>query len=139
MKNFNWETLIAHNHWVTLSFYGKKVKVCARCLGVTTGFFIFLMVTSIVDFTFFSLLNPVYQLALCLSLVFPAIFDWITQCWKFRESNNKLRIFTGFLEGGGAIFLYLSSLPFLQKIFVLLLIGGIVLNLGFWGKKFFNV
>ncbi len=49
MKNFNWEILIAHNHWVTLSFYGKKVKVCARCLGVTIGFFIFLMVTSIAD------------------------------------------------------------------------------------------
>ncbi|MCX8176003.1 MAG: DUF2085 domain-containing protein [Candidatus Bathyarchaeota archaeon] len=139
MKNFNWEILITHNHWVTLPFYGKKVRVCARCLGVTTGFFTFLITTLIADFTFFSLLNPVYQLALSLSLVSPAIFDWITQCWRFRESNNKLRIFTGFLEGGGVVFLYLSSLLFIQKFFILLLAGGVILNLGFLGRKFFNV
>jgi hypothetical protein len=68
----------------------------------------------------------------------PVIFDWVTQSWRLRESNNRLRFFTGFLEGVAVIFLYLSALSLIQKFLIVMLIGGTVLSIGRIGSKLIN-
>ncbi|RLI05789.1 hypothetical protein DRO26_01235 [Candidatus Bathyarchaeota archaeon] len=133
--NLNWEILIAHNHWITINFCGRKLKVCARCFGVVIGFSTFLTLTTLVEFKFFQTLNVLYQLCFCVGLALPVIIDWVTQTWKLRESNNRIRILTGFLEGASVVFLYLTSLSLVQKIFVLMTVSGLTLNLGFLGEK----
>ncbi len=135
MRKFNWEILLSHNHWVTLKIGERKLKVCARCLGVVVGFFTFTLTVTFYSFPFFQELSFPYQFIICLILVSPAIFDWLTQKWGIRESSNPIRIFTGFFEGSSVVFLYLTRIPFIQKILVLLLVGVLTLNIGFVGEK----
>ncbi|MGP3667090.1 MAG: DUF2085 domain-containing protein [Candidatus Bathyarchaeota archaeon] len=135
MKKFNWEVLFSHNHWITLKIKEKRFKICARCLGVVAGFLTFTLAVTFFSFPFFHELSFPYQLVICLILVSPAIFDWITQRWGLRESNNSLRIFTGFFEGSSVVFLYLTNVSFIQKIVIILFIGALTLNIGFAGER----
>jgi uncharacterized membrane protein len=134
----SWEILIAHNHWITLTIHGKKLRVCARCSGVTLGFFTMLMTTIFLEFPYFQQLPAYFQVGFCIALVLPVIFDWVTQSWRLRESNNRLRFFTGFLEGVAVIFLYISALSLIQKFLIVILIGGTVLSIGRIGSKLIN-
>jgi uncharacterized membrane protein len=138
LSRLSLESLLAHNHPITLTINGRKLKICARCSGAVAGFTTALTFTVFISFTFFLQLQPFYQLFFCVGLVTPAIIDWLTQTWRLRESNNTLRFSTGFLEGVAVAFLHLSSIPLIQKFFFLLLIGGIVLNVGFLGRKLFG-
>ena len=138
MRRLSLESLIAHNHPITLTIHGRKLKICARCSGAIAGFTATLTLAFLVSYVFFLQLHPAYQLAFCLGLAMPAIIDWITQTWRLRESNSTLRFSTGFLEGAAVVFLQLSSIPLAQKFFFLLLIGGIVLNVGFLGRRLFG-
>jgi len=138
VNRFSWETLIAHNHWITLTIHGKKLRVCARCSGVTLGFFTMLTAMIFLEFSYFQQLPAYFQVGFCIALILPAIVDWITQSWRLRESNNELRFFTGFLEGVAVIFLYLSTLPLIQKFLIVILIGGVVLSIGRVGSKLTN-
>ena len=135
MSRISLESLLAHNHSITITVLNRKLKVCARCSGAVVGFTLLLSSTFILDYSFFLSLHAAHQLLLCVALVFPAILDWTTQTWKLRNSNNTLRFSTGFLEGSAVVFLQLSAFPLIQKIFILLLIGGLVLNAGFLGGK----
>lgn len=135
MRKFNWEFLLSHSHWITLKVKGKRLKICARCLGVTIGFFTSILTITFFGLPFFQELSFPYQLIICLILVSPAIFDWITQKWGFRESNNSLRVFTGFLEGLSVVLLCLTKVSFTQKIVTILFIGMLTLNIGFVGEK----
>ena len=71
-----------------------------------------------------------YLLLASLCLAAPAIVDWITQAWGLRESTNRLRLVTGFLEGVGAALLALLTIPLTYKITLLASIGASVLFIG---------
>ena len=80
------------------SFFIKSYQfpVCARC----TGFYISLALYFIYTYYFHVDYTP-YLLIYALLLLFPAFIDGFTQFIKFRESNNILRLSTGFLGGLG--------------------------------------
>ena len=63
------------------------------------------------------------------------MFDWITQTWNLRESNNKIRFLTGIFEAGGAVFLWLTPISLWNKILILMFVAGVALNIGFLRKK----
>ncbi len=73
---------------------GKQFPVCARCTGIHLGY---------LSFPFF--LFSVFSLNLwwTLGLMVPTYIDGLTQAYCNRESNNILRVTTGFLAGVGAM------------------------------------
>ena len=74
----------------TIYFRNKAFPLCARCTGTLIGVFalpIFHM----------EILGP--SMGLIVLFAAPAIVDAFTQLRGFRESNNKLRVITGFLLG----------------------------------------
>jgi hypothetical protein len=74
--------------------------------------------------------------AASLLLALPAILDWITQAIGFRESHNRLRMTTGFLEGAGVGLLSLAEAPALLRFLVVFIINVGVLGLGHVGRRF---
>jgi len=74
-------------------FYkGRQFPVCARC----TGFYLAYITMPIFTFSFW-----VPGLALTLLLLTPALIDGLTQAYFNRESNNTIRVITGFIAGAG--------------------------------------
>lgn len=74
----------------TIYFRNKAFPLCARCTGTLIGVFtlpIFHM----------EILGPSVELIVLFAT--PAIVDAFTQFRGCRESNNKLRLITGFLLG----------------------------------------
>jgi len=65
----------------------------------------------------------------------PLIFDWLTQSWGLRESDNVTRFITGVILGVG-VSLYSASgfLPDLKAL-LFVLIALIVSIIGMIGKK----
>lgn len=125
-----WELLIAHNHWFIISFRGKSIKLCARCTGVILGFISLSILSINLNFTFFFSLPIAYQIILCILLAMPAILDWVTQSWRIRVSNNKLRLITGFGEGVGISLLTLIAIPLFYKILIIISIAGLTIGIG---------
>lgn len=75
---------------------GHQFPVCARC----TGFYISLMLYFIYVYFFFVHYNPVL-LTFAILLLIPMMLDGLTQLFKYRESNNVLRLITGLMGGIG--------------------------------------
>jgi uncharacterized membrane protein len=74
-------------------FYkGKQFPVCARCTGTYIGFL------SMPLFVF-----DVIYLSWLWTMIFilPTVIDGLTQAFMNRESNNVLRLITGFTYGVG--------------------------------------
>lgn len=73
-------------------FRGKQFPVCARCTGIYLGY---------LTFPFFTF--GLFYLNVWISMAFalPALIDGLTQHYFNRESNNLLRLFTGFVCGVG--------------------------------------
>jgi uncharacterized membrane protein len=65
-----------------------------------------------------------------LILALPAIVDWITQNVGFRESNNPVRVVTGFLEGVGVLLLSLTDISSLAKLLIVSAISVGVVSVG---------
>ena len=135
MKLSNLWILLAHDHWITINIGGRELRVCARCSGVLTGFTLFLGLTFLIDLWFFYVLPITYQILLCIILLLPAIVDWTTQKIGFRESNNRLRVFTGMFEGFSVVLLALIPIPLIQKVLIVVLVGGLTLTVGYTGRK----
>jgi len=93
--------LVAHRHWITLDVLGRKLRLCARCTGYALGFLAVTAVISLQGLQFFGSLQPLHQVSACLLLLAPLTLDWMTQSWGLRESNNGLRLLTGFSLGSG--------------------------------------
>ena len=93
--------LVAHRHWITLDVFGRRLRLCARCTGYALGFLALTSVISLQGLRFFGSLSLVHQVVICLFLLAPLSLDWMTQCWGLRESNNGLRLLTGFILGSG--------------------------------------
>jgi hypothetical protein len=68
-------------------------------------------------------------------LALPAIVDWITQNVGLRESNNQLRIITGFLEGVGVLLLSLTNISSLAKLLIVSVISVSVVIFGFLMRR----
>ena len=75
---------------------GHQFPVCARC----TGFYISLILYFIYTYYFYVYYNPAL-LIFAILLLMPAIIDGLTQLFKYRESNNVLRLITGLMGGIG--------------------------------------
>lgn len=70
--------------------------VCARC----TGFYIS-MVTYTIIAMFVSIEYDINEIILAIILLIPSGLDGTSQLLEFRESNNILRLLTGFFGGIG--------------------------------------
>ena len=75
----------------SISFLGLETVFCSRCLGLIFGFF-FIGILSIVYQNFFR-----HNFILGIILIIPLIIDGFSQLFNWRESNNYLRLLTGFL------------------------------------------
>lgn len=93
--------LVAHRHWISLDVFGRELRLCARCSGYALGFLALAAAGRLRFLVFFDSLAPPLQVSACLLLLAPLALDWITQSWGLRESDNGLRLLTGFLLGAG--------------------------------------
>lgn len=89
--------LLAHNHWVTLKILGYDFRVCSRCSGYTLGLMAPLLVYRIMGSG--PVLSGTLWYLACFFMALPLMFDWLSQSWRLRSSNNSLRFLTGFLLG----------------------------------------
>ena len=76
----------------SIPFFGLERYLCARCLGLLIGGTLGLILN---QFNFF------IPLVFSLVLLTPLLIDGFSQAFQRRESNNRLRVVTGFLFGLG--------------------------------------
>lgn len=76
----------------TIRFFGLENFFCSRCLGVLIGFFIGLC---------YSIFFHSFPLVLGIIFMIPLVIDGFSQLFGYRESNNIIRLITGFLFGFG--------------------------------------
>lgn len=70
--------------------------ICARCTGTITGvYFALYVLANLFQNSYINYLNGVFIALLPL----PAVFDWLFQSIRLRESTNPFRFTTGFLLG----------------------------------------
>lgn len=91
----------------TIYFKSKPLPLCSRCTGTLVGVF---------TLTIFHLEIINTSLVVILVLGLPALLDGITQFVGWRESNNKLRLITGFLLGMSIACLIVIAGQFLVKL-----------------------
>ena len=120
--------LFAHQHWITLRFFDKKLRLCARCTGIVLGF-IFLRLGTVL-FALSFVLPATIGLILAFSFALPSILDWLTNKLKLRQSNNTVRMLTGILEGGGIGLLSLTNLSLSLRILIITFISISVIVIG---------
>lgn len=95
MKNDSLKFAICHQMPErSFKYKGKQFPLCARCTGIFIGYF---------AFPLFQLQIIIPSLLLIIMLSIPMFIDSITQSMNYRESNNLLRVTTGFLFGAAQI------------------------------------
>jgi len=126
--------LLAHQHWITLRLFKREVRLCARCTGYVIGLFAYLFIRNFSDLHLFYSLELQSQLCLYPLFAAPLTFDWVTQSWGWRESNNRLRAITGAIMGlGVALFLSTEATFYTKATLCFSLASGIV-SLGLINK-----
>jgi len=133
MERIDWSQLLSHSHWIAFNLQGQNIRLCARCLGTVLGFSINLLILLLIKAN-----APSYIVLFSCALCAPAIVDWVTQSWGLRNSSNKLRLLTGFMEGTGIALLSILSLPFTLKFMIVLYLVTGVFVFGSIGKWFTN-
>lgn len=124
--------LLAHNHWITLNIFGRKLKVCARCSGYILGFSL--------PFLFFKSLNIRFSLIsnewllVCFLLAIPITLDWVTQSFGLRNSSNSVRMFTGILLGFNLYIYTLLNINMEMKKILFVTITLVIFIIGNLGK-----
>ena len=96
--------LLCHQkHERCFFFRGYQFPICARCFGITIGFFI----------TLISLYMK-YYICLLISIFFLSIMfiDWFIQFLNIKQSNNIRRLITGIFGGLGVSYLYYYIIQF---------------------------
>lgn len=82
--------------------------LCARCMAILIGYLFLPLLFK------YSFILSWWEVPL---LVLPLLIDGFTQKWKWRKSNNFLRIITGFLFGiAQCIIIVLSVLNLIKLI-----------------------
>jgi uncharacterized membrane protein len=76
------------------TIFGHESPLCSRCMGLGSGFFVFLAL-SMLNFSIPSMLGLV--------LTLPLLFDGFSQLLGLRRSNNPLRLATGILFSVGSL------------------------------------
>jgi uncharacterized membrane protein len=76
----------------SIRFFGLGKYLCARCLGILLGGIIGIIINRLI----FNV-PPLFGF-LCL---LPMLIDGFSQSFGLRQSNNELRLLTGFLFGFG--------------------------------------
>lgn len=93
----NVENLICHRIPERSFFYkGHQFPVCARCTGA------YLSISTVPIIKYLNLEANTFLLG-GIILVIPMAVDGITQLFGLRESNNYLRLVTGFIGGIGVL------------------------------------
>lgn len=120
--------IVAHRHWITLRIFDREMRVCARCSGYLIGFFGLTVFSNFLVLPIFHSFKNLQQLFLCFLFAVPLTYDWLTQSWGLRDSNNRLRLLTGAVLGVGVSLLYSSeATPFFKTqfyVFIAVLIAG---------------
>lgn len=127
--------LVAHRHWITLDVFGRRLRLCARCTGYALGFLALTAAITLGELRFFASLQPLHQLSACLLLLAPLTLDWMTQSWGLRESNNGLRLLTGFFLGSGVSLISLIDATRNFKILFYLYAAMVIALGGTMGKR----
>jgi uncharacterized membrane protein len=127
--------LFAHNHWITLKFFGKELRLCARCSGYLSGYLLLKILSFFSTVPSFLKFGISEQLALSTLFSIPAVLDWTTQSCHFRTSNNSTRFVTGTSLGAGVFLLQFGTASFHQKVILYALIIGIMMLAAFLFKK----
>lgn len=76
----------------SIHFRGQPFPLCARCMSILLGFLL-------IPILFFLPVTIPIWIGILLQL--PMVVDGVTQKYKFRESNNFLRVITGGMSGIG--------------------------------------
>jgi uncharacterized membrane protein len=76
----------------SIPFFGLEKYLCARCLGLSFGGSLGLIL---------NYLDISFPLIPATFLLVPMLIDGFSQAFRLRESNNILRLVTGFLFGLG--------------------------------------
>jgi uncharacterized membrane protein len=127
--------LAAHRHWLTFNLLGRELRLCARCSGYAAGFLLLTEVSRNFGIPVFHSLGEWVQVLIAFTLLLPMVFDWVTQSWGLRESNNRLRVVTGAALGMGvALFLTIEA-PVQTRMAFYLATGLVVAAAGLIGKK----
>ena len=93
VKNKDYGLCLCHRKQErSVPFFGLEKYLCARCLGLFFGGCLGIALNQI-NFDL-----PPFLATLCL---LPMLVDGFSQAFRIRESNNKLRVLTGFLFGFG--------------------------------------
>ncbi len=83
----------------TLSFSALIMPICSRCSGIYIGF----VISTLVLFTMHrkrqSLIAPVYVVIIFIVFIFFAAIDGILSYFGIYETNNLLRLLTGYMAG----------------------------------------
>ncbi|WP_051271893.1 DUF2085 domain-containing protein [Shimazuella kribbensis] len=77
----------------SLFFHGKQFPLCARCTAIYAAYLILPIFAFIPKTIYFLILGILFQV--------PMFIDGYTQLRQWRESNNYLRVITGFISGIG--------------------------------------
>ena len=126
--------LLAHQHWITLRLFKREVRLCARCTGYAIGLLAYLPIRSSPILSLFYTLELPFQLLLCSLFSTPLMFDWITQSWGWRESNNRLRLVTGAIMGLGVALFLSTEAPFYTKTTLCFSLASGIMFLGLINK-----
>jgi uncharacterized membrane protein len=71
----------------------RQFHVCARCTGLITGYMVSPLLLIVSQFA-----SRLFVVACAL-----LVLDGVTQLMKWRESNNQLRVATGFITGATSL------------------------------------
>ncbi len=124
--------LVAHRHWISLKILGREFRFCSRCTGYLIGLLTLTTLSSIMGADLTPPIREDLKLTLSLLSVIPLSYDWLTQSWGLRESNNGIRLATGIVLGLGSYTFSsidlnpnLKTLTYLLSAIIISLIGMI--------------
>ncbi len=104
-------------HTFHVSIRGRDYYFCARCTGIYSAFFSFLIIGTILGVSVLQYrINGYLSFILSIFLVLPLLIDWGTQKLLLRESTNPLRFITGFIFGIGFWFVQFTVFIFLWEL-----------------------
>ena len=76
----------------SVNFFGLEKILCSRCIGILFGSIVAIWA---------KILQYDISIIILAILMIPMLFDGFSQLFQIRESNNTLRLTTGFLFGFG--------------------------------------
>ncbi|MFX0097755.1 MAG: DUF2085 domain-containing protein [Candidatus Hodarchaeota archaeon] len=102
-ETFNrlWLVFFAHHtpdkfhRCLRIQIRGRKLYLCARCTGMLSGIYAAVFLLPLLQ----SLVSPITAWIMLIAFPLPAIVDWLSQYGGKRESNNRIRVVSGFLLG----------------------------------------